>query len=109
VRGGQPHDLVAAGEATGDDRAVRYRCRRCSEGYQVRTSAPSCRIDFLEQLEQLLAPYASMEAAARRAVLEELVRRRFTWPRPVREVMLDRFERWQAWKAGHHRDRPGGR
>jgi hypothetical protein len=31
--------------------------------------------------------------------MEVLVRRRFKWPKPFREVMLEHFDRWQAWKA----------
>ena len=35
----------------------------------------------------------------REGLLEELVRRRFKWPKPFREVMLEHFDRWQSWKA----------
>src|ERR1700694_124690 len=69
------------------------------EGYQVRTSAPSCRVRLLEHMEQLDAPYANLAPAARRALLEELVRRRFKWPRPFRDVMLGHFDRWTTWRA----------
>jgi hypothetical protein len=31
--------------------------------------------------------------------LEVHVRRRFKWPKPFREVMLEQFDRWQVWKA----------
>src|SRR5216684_2390461 len=72
---------------------------RCGEGYQVRTSAPSCRVLLLEQMQQLDAPYANLAPAARRALFEELVRRRFKWPRPFRDVMLEQFDRWTAWKS----------
>jgi hypothetical protein len=74
----------------------------------VRTSAPSCRIRLLEQMEYLEVPFASLAPAARRAALEELLRRRFKWPRPFRDVMLDHFERWRAWKAGLAADRRRG-
>jgi hypothetical protein len=77
---------------------VKYRCNGCGEGYQVRTSAPSCRVLLLEQMQQLDAPYANLAPAARRALFEELVRRRFKWPRPFRDVMLEQFDRWTAWK-----------
>jgi len=99
MRGGESHHLVASAQEDVEERSVRYRCSRCGEGYQVRTSAPSCRIRFLQQIEQFEAPYASLQPTARRAVLEELVRRRLRWPRPLREAMLDQFERWQAWKT----------
>jgi hypothetical protein len=72
----------------------------CGEGYQVRTSAPSCRIRFLEAIEQLHAQHSTSSTTLRREVLDALVRRRFKWPKPLREAMLDQFERWQAWKAG---------
>jgi len=78
---------------------VKYRCNGCGEGYQVRTSAPSCRVRLLEQMQQLDAPYANLAPAVRRALFEELVRRRFKWPRPVRDVMLEQFDRWTAWKS----------
>jgi hypothetical protein len=76
-----------------------YRCNGCGEGYQVRTSAPSCRVRLLEQMQQLDAPYANPASPARRALFEELVRRRFKWPRPFRDVMLEQFDRWTAWKS----------
>jgi hypothetical protein len=112
MRGGVPHDLLPERREQQGGRPVKYRCRRCGEGYQVRTSAPSCRIPFLLQMEQLIEPYGSMETTARRAMLEELVRRRFRWPRPLRDAMLEQFERWQAWKTGPARSdsdtaRPG--
>ncbi len=99
MRGGQAHDLILSPEHTQDERPAKYRCNACGEGYQVRTSAPSCRISLLEQMQQLGAPYANLAPAARRALLEALVRRRFKWPKPFREVMLEHFDRWQAWKA----------
>src|ERR1700674_4964807 len=99
MRGGQAHGLIPTPEDTQDGRSVKYRCNGCGEGYQVRTSAPSCRISLLEQMQQLGAPYANLAPAARRALLEALVRRRFKWPKPFREVMLEHFDRWQAWKA----------
>ena len=99
MRGGQAHELIPTPEDAQDGRSVKYRCNGCGEGYQVRNSAPSCRVHLLEQMEKLDAPYANLAPAARRALLEELVRRRFKWPRPFREVMLEHFDRWQAWKA----------
>ena len=99
MRGGQAHDLIPTLEDTQDGRSVKYRCKECGEGYQVRTSAPSCRVRLLEQMQQLDAAYANLAPAARRALFEELVRRRFEWPKPFREVMLEHFDRWQAWKA----------
>jgi len=99
VRGGQPHELVASPEDTPDGGRVKYRCRLCGEGYQVPTSAPSCRVRFLEHMEALQTPYASMPAVARRALLDQLIRRQLTWPRPFREAMLEHFDRWQAWKT----------
>ena len=99
MRGGQAHDLIPTPEDTQDGRSVKYRCNGCGEGYQVRTSAPSCRVRLLEQMQQLDVPYANLAPAARRALFEELVRRRFKWPKPFREVMLEQFDRWQAWKA----------
>ena len=99
MRGGQPHQLLPIAEDVSQVRPARYRCSRCGEGYQVRVSAPSCRIQVLEQMEQLQAPYTDLQPAARRALLDVLVRRRFKWPRPVREAMLEQFERWQVWRA----------
>ena len=99
MRGGQAHDLIPTPEDTLDRRSVKYRCNECGEGYQVRTSAPSCRVRLLEQMQQLEVPYANLAPVARRALFEELVRRRFKWPKPFREVMLEHFDRWQAWKA----------
>ena len=99
MRGGQAHDLIPTPEDTQDGRSVKYRCNECGEGYQVRTSAPSCRVRLLEQMQQLDVPYANLAPAARRALFEELVRRRFKWAKPFREVMLEHFDRWQAWKA----------
>jgi len=98
MRGGQAHDLIPSPEDTRDGRSMKYRCEGCGEGYQVRTSAPSCRVRLLEQLQQLNAPYANLAPAARQGLLEELVRRRFKWPRPFRDVMLEHFDRWQASK-----------
>ena len=98
MRGGQAHDLIPSPEDTRAGQSVKYRCNGCGEGYQVRTSAPSCRVRLLAQLQQLDAPYANLAPAARRALLQELVRRRFKWPRPFRDVMLEHFDRWQAWK-----------
>ena len=99
MKGGQAHDLIPTPEDTQDGRSVKYRCNGCGEGYQVRTSAPSCRVLLLEQMQQLNAPYANLAPAARRALFEELVRRRFKWAKPFREVMLEHLDRWQAWKA----------
>jgi len=99
MRGGQAHDLMPSPEDSQAGRSVKYRCNGCGEGYQVRTSAPSCRVRLLEQMQQLDAPYPNLAPAARRALLEELVRRRFKWPRPFRDVMLDHFDRWQAWNG----------
>jgi transposase-like protein len=61
MRGGEPHDLDPTVEQRHDGRAVKYRCRKCGEGYQVRTTAPSCRIRFLVQTEQLIALYRRAE------------------------------------------------
>ena len=99
MRGGQAHDLIPTPEDTQAAILKKYRCNQCGEGYQVRTSAPSCRVRLLEQMQQLDVPYANLAPAARRALFEELVHRRFKWPRPFREVMLEHFDRWQAWKA----------
>ena len=99
MRAGQVHDLIPSPMDTRDGLTGKYRCNGCGEGYQVRTSAPSCRVRLLEQMQQLEAPYGNLAPAARRALLEELVRRRFKWPKPFREVMLEHFDRWQAWKA----------
>jgi hypothetical protein len=99
MRGGQAHDLIPTPEDTQDGRSVKYRCNGCGEGYQVRTSAPSCRVFLLEQMQQLDASYANLAPAARRALFEELVRRRFKWPRPLRDLMLEQFDRWTAWKS----------
>ena len=99
MRGGQAHDLIPSPEDSQAGRSVKYRCNGCGEGYQVRTSAPSCRVRLLEQMQHLDAPYANLAPAARRALLQELVRRRFKWPRPFRDVMLEHFDRWTAWKA----------
>jgi hypothetical protein len=99
MRGGQAHDLIPCPDDTRDGRSVKYRCNGCGEGYQVRTSAPSCRVRLLEQMEELNGTYANLAPAARRTLLEELVRRRFKWPRSFREVMLEHFARWQAWKT----------
>ena len=102
MRGGEVHQLVphpVSGRQEPRHRPLKYICARCGEPYQVRTSGPSCRIRLLEQIEQLEAPLASLAPAARRAALEDLVRRRLKWPRPFRDAMLDQFERWRAWKA----------
>ena len=99
MRAGQAHDLIPSPMDTRDGLTGKYRCNGCGEGYQVRTSAPSCRVRLLEQMQQVGAPYGNLAPAARRALLEELVRRRFKWPKPFREVMLEHFDRWQAWKA----------
>ena len=99
MRAGQAHDLIPSPMDTRDGLTGKYRCNGCGEGYQVRTSAPSCRVRLLEQMHQLEAPYGNLAPAAQRALLEELVRRRFKWPKPFRDVMLEHFDRWQAWKA----------
>jgi len=99
MRGGQAHELILSPEDIQYGRSTKYRCNRCGEGYQVRTSAPSCRARLLQQMQQLDAPYANLAPAARRALFEELVRRRFKWPRPFHEVMLEHFDRWQAWNT----------
>src|SRR6266700_6528163 len=99
MRGALPHDLMLSPEHAQVGRSGKYRCNGCGEGYQVRTSAPSCRVRLLEQMQQLGAPYGNLAPAARRALLEALVRRGFKWPKPFREVMLEHFDRWQAWKA----------
>jgi hypothetical protein len=96
MRDGQAHDLIPSTADSQEARPAKYRCNGCGEGYQVRTSAPSCRVRLLEQLD---APYANLAPAARRALLEELVRRRFKWPRPFRDVMLGHFDRWATWTA----------
>src|ERR1700682_6347370 len=99
MRAGQAHDLIPSPMDTRDGLTGKYLCNGCGEGYQVRTSAPSCRVRLLEQMQQLDAPYANLAPPARRALLEELVRRRFKWPRPLRDVMLEQFDRWTAWKS----------
>ncbi len=99
MRGGQAHELIPTPGDTQDGRSVKCRCNGCGEGYQVRTSAPSCRVRLLEQMQQLDVPYANLAPAARRALFEELVRRRFKWPRPFRDVMLEQFDRWTRWKS----------
>ena len=98
MRAGQAHDLIPSPMDTRDGLTGKYRCNGCGEGYQVRTSAPSCRVRLLEQMQQLDASY-NLAPAARRALFEELVRRRFKWPRPFRDVMLEQFDRWTAWKS----------
>jgi len=65
-------------------------------GYQIRAIVPSCRIRFLERMELLQAPHLHLQPAARRGLLDMLIRRMFKWPKPLRETMLDQFERWQA-------------
>jgi hypothetical protein len=102
MRGGVPHDLISAFDSGGQDQPVKYCCARCGEGYQIRATAASCRIQFLERMEQLDAPHVHLQPAARRALLDILVRRTFKWPRPLREAILDQFERWQAWKTSGH-------
>ena len=99
MRAGQAHDLIPSPMDTRDGLTGKYRCNACGEGYQVRTAAPSCRVRLLEQMQQLEAPYVNLAPAARRALFEELVRRRFKWPRPLRDVMLEQFDRWTAWKS----------
>ena len=102
MRGGEVHELVPHPVSESQEPRhpqLKYICARCGEPYQVRTSAPSCRIRLLEQMEHLEAPFASLAPAARRAALEELLRRRLTWPRLFRDAMLDQFERWRAWKT----------
>ena len=69
MRGGQSHELIPSPEDTQDGRSLKYRCNGCGEGYQVRTTAPSCRVRLLEQMQQLDAPYANLAPAARRALL----------------------------------------
>ena len=103
MRGGEPHDLNPVVDEPQTGRAVNYRRRKWGEGYQVRISAPSCRIRFLVQIEQLEAPYDNLQPAARRALLDVLTRRTFKWPRPARDAMLDQYEGSQAWKAEHTR------
>ena len=102
MRGGVPHDLISACESGGQGQPVKYRCAQCGEGYQIRATAPSCRIRFLERMELLQAPHLHLQPAARRALLDVLIRRMFKWPRPLRETMLNQFERWQAWKSSGH-------
>ena len=99
MRAGQAHDLIPSPMDTRDGLTGKYRCNGCGEGYQVRTSAPSCRVRLLEQMQQLEAPYGNLAPAARRALMEVLVRRRFKWPKPFRKVMLEHFDRWQCWKT----------
>ncbi len=99
MRGGQAHDLIPSPEDSQAGRSVKYRCNGCGEGYQVRTSVPSCRVRLLAQMQQLDMPYANLAPTARRELLQELVRRRFKWPRPFRDVMIEHFDRWTAWKA----------
>jgi DNA helicase-2/ATP-dependent DNA helicase PcrA len=85
MRGGEVHELVPHPVSESQEPRhpqLKYICARCGEPYQVRTSAPSCRIRLLEQMEQLEAPFPSLAPAARRAALEERVRRRLKWPRP---------------------------
>ena len=111
MKGGDIHELVPnPTPALGTLRRppLRYICIRCGEPYQVRTSAQSCRVRLLEQMEQLEAPFASLAPAAQRAALEELLRRRTKWPRPFRDAMLDQFQRWRVWKAGLAADRTHG-
>ena len=103
MRDGAVHELVPNSTSdigTPRHPQLKYVCVRCGEPYQVRTSVPSCRIHLLEQMEQLEPPFASLGPAARRAALEELLRRRFKAKRPFRDAMLDQFDRWRAWKAG---------
>jgi len=57
MRAGQAHDLIPSPMDTRDGLTGKYRCNGCGEGYQVRTSAPSCRVRLLEQMQQLEAPY----------------------------------------------------
>jgi len=99
MRGDQTHELILSPEDSQGGQLAKYRCIGCGEGYQVRTSAPSCRVRLLQQMQQLDAPYANLAPAARRALFEELVRGRFKWPRPFRDVMLEHFDRWQAWNT----------
>ena len=111
MKRGEIHELVPNPDFKNQDGPhshLGYVCARCGEPYQVRTSAPSCRIRFLEQLEQLEAPFATLAPAARRAALEELLRRRLRWRRPFRDAMLDQFERGRAWKAGVTADHARG-
>ena len=96
MRGGERHQLVETDE-TGAP--WRYRCLGCGEQYRVRTSAPSCRIRFLEQIEQLQGQLSSTRAAPKRELLDLVVRRRFKWPKPLREAVLDHYERWRTWKT----------
>jgi hypothetical protein len=82
MRGGQAHDLMQSAEHTQDERPAKYRCNACGEGYQVRTSAPSCRISLLEQMQQLEAPRKPGACCWR--IMEGLVRRRFDDRNPSR-------------------------
>jgi transposase-like protein len=99
VSGRRQQEFIPNPDFNGDERALKYLCSRCGEGYQVRAPAPTCRIEFLERIEELQAPYASLRRVQRRAVLDVLLRRTFRWSKPVREMMLKQFEQWQAWKA----------
>jgi hypothetical protein len=96
MRGGERHQLVEINE-TGAP--WRYRCVGCGAQYRVRTTAPSCRIRFFEAIEQLHGQLFSNGAEPKCELLDVLVRRRFKWPKPLRETMLDQFERWQTWKT----------
>src|ERR1700736_2333660 len=84
LRAGQAHDLIPSPMDTRDGLTGKYRCNGCGESYQVRTSAPSCRVRLLEQMQQVGAPYGNLAPAARRALMEVLVRRKFKWPKPFR-------------------------
>lgn len=97
MRGGEPHELIENAEQAGH--ALKYVCLKCGEPYQVRTRAPSCRVPFLRQLEELGQHYANLSDVARRPILAELARQRLKWPRPFRDAMLEQFERWIVWRA----------
>jgi hypothetical protein len=89
MSGGQPHDLIPTVEQQRASRAMTDRRRACGAGDQVPTTAPDRRIRFLPQLEQLVEPDSSTDAAARPALLEP-------------------FARWHAWQASRELDRMGG-
>lgn len=106
MRGGDVHDLVQV-----QDHAPKYRCGTCGERFQVRSSAPSCRLARLREIDKLADEFDRAGTYQRGspdflAALEHATKRRLHWPKFEREVLLALWQRYEAFKAEAPRGRP---
>lgn len=102
MRGGRRHELELyegplEKNQWGHEFRLRYECVKCGQRYQVHSSAPSCTIDFIMQIEKLAVKYQidDIDQRLREQTLDVVIRRSLHWPKYERQRFTAEWKRWR--------------